>query len=132
MPQRCQQETSQSVALRQGCLLSPRHLRPRWRSHHHDRHRDKPKREEDRFLRKDHVAIEISEERPDAKLSRRQPLEKATAEIPDEEKGHSQTYEGSSQRGKRISAATVIAPFVTRGLMAFLEVTKNAWCSGKS
>src|SRR5437868_11381596 len=119
MPQRCQQETSQSVALRQGCLLSPRHLRPRWRSHHHDRHRDKPKREEDRFLRKDHVAIEISEERPDAKLSRRQPLEKATAEIPDEEKGQSQTPEPDicrfEQRGKRISAATVIAPFVTRG-----------------
>ncbi len=99
MPQRCQQETSQSVALRQGCLLSPRHLRPRWRSHHHDRHRDKPKREEDRFLRKDHVAIEISEERPDAKLSRRQPLEKATAEIPDEEKGQSQTYVGSNSAG---------------------------------
>jgi hypothetical protein len=39
-----------------------------------------------------------------------------TAEIPDEEKGQSQT----SQRGKRISAETVIAPFVTRGLMAFL------------
>ena len=93
-PLRPQQEISQSVALRQGCLLSPRHLRPRWRSHHHDRHRDKPKREEDRFLRKDHVAIEISEERPDAKLSRRQPLEKATAEIPDEEKGQSQTYVG--------------------------------------
>jgi hypothetical protein len=75
--------------------------------------------------------IEISEEQPDAKLSRRQPLEKATAEIPDEEKGQSQTYAGSNQRGKRISAATVIAPFVTRGLMAFLQVTKNAWCSGK-
>jgi len=132
MPQRCQQETSQSVALRQGCLLSPRHLRPRWRSHHHDRHRDKPKREEDRFLRKDHVAIEISEERPDAKLSRRQPLEKATAEIPDEEKGPEPDICRFEQRGKRISAATVIAPFVTRGLMAFLEVTKNAWCSGKS
>jgi len=38
--------------------------------------------------------IEISEEGPDAKLSRRQPLEKATAEIPDEEKGQSQTYVG--------------------------------------
>jgi hypothetical protein len=75
--------------------------------------------------------IEISEEGPDAKLSRRQPLEKATAEIPDEEKGQSQTYVGSNQRGKRISAATVIAPFVTRGLMTFLQVTKNAWCSGK-
>jgi hypothetical protein len=97
-------------------------------SHHHDRHRDKPKHEENRFLRKDHVVIEISEEGPDAKLSRRQPLDKATAEIPDEEKGQSQTY----VRGKRISAATVIAPFVTLGLMAFLQVTKNAWCSGKS
>jgi hypothetical protein len=98
----------------------------------HDRHRDKPKHEENRFLRKDHVVIEISEEEPDAKLSRRQPLEKATAEIPDEEKDQSQTYVGSNQRGKRISAATVIAPFVTRGLMAFLQVTKNAWCGGKS
>src|SRR5438105_11597717 len=98
-PLRPQQEISQSVALRQGRLLSPRHLRPRWRSHHHDRHRDKPKREEDRFLQKDHVAIEISEERPDAKLSRRQPLEKATAEIPDEEKGQSRTYVGSNSAG---------------------------------
>ena len=76
--------------------------------------------------------IEISEEEPDAKLSRCQPLEKATAEIPDEEKGQSQTYVGSNQRGERIPAATVITPFVTRGLMAFLQVTKNAWCSGKS
>ena len=76
--------------------------------------------------------IEISEEAPDEKLSRRQPLDKATAEIPDEEKGQSQTYVGSNQRGKRISAATVITPFVTRGMMAFLQVTKIAWCSGKS
>jgi hypothetical protein len=49
-----------------------------------------------------------------------------TAEIPDEDKGQSQT----SQRGKRISAETFIAPFVTRGLMAFLQVSENAWCSG--
>jgi hypothetical protein len=29
------------------------------------------------------------------------------------------------------AAATIIAPFVTLGLMAFLQVSKNAWCSGK-
>jgi hypothetical protein len=57
--------------------------------------------------------IEISEEAPDAKLSRRQPLDKATA--------------------VSVSpAGAVIAPFVTLGLMAFSQVTKNAWCSGKS
>jgi hypothetical protein len=30
------------------------------------------------------------------------------------------------------AAATLIAPFVTLGLIAFLQVSKNAWCSGKS